>query len=76
MEEELSLDCWAEKRKQGQADEMPRMVQERARGLEKGDGAGTKGKYNSFIMMPGPFLTQLHLGAGEETGASGSREAL
>ena len=36
---------------------------ERARGIEKGGRTGTKGKHNSFIMMPGPFLTQLHLGA-------------
>lgn len=58
-----------------QADEVPRIIQERARGLEKGGRAGMKGKHNPFIMMPGPVLTQLPLGAVEEIEALVSWEA-
>lgn len=50
VEEEWSLDCWAEKI----ANEVPRVVQERARGPVKGGRTGTKSKHNPFIMMPGP----------------------
>lgn len=60
----------------GQADEVPGVIQERARGLVKGGRAGTRSKHNPFIMLPGPVLTQRHLGAVEETGALGSWEAL
>lgn len=55
---------------------MPRRVQERARGLEKGGQTATKGKHNPFIMMPGPVLTQLPLDAVEEIEALVSWEAL
>lgn len=76
VEEEGSLDCWAETKRHGQANEVPRVIQERARGLVKGGRAGTKSKHNPFIMLPGPVLTQQYLGAVEETSALGSWEAL
>lgn len=75
VEGERSLDCWAEK-KHLQADGVPRVLPERARGLVTGGRARTKSKRNPFIMVTGPILTQLHLRAVEEIGALGSWEAL